>query len=226
MFALAKKLGREYQEDPSLLHPLFVRLPPLYPDTPSSPNPQTSPSISPSELELHNPDINPYSPIRLSDIFQLADRLLEEYPWDGPLIRGREIMGPGSVMVTYDQEWSEEEWTAEKALKYVDVEVVQPGAAVMDEDELVPSPTPRRVTNPALWEVLKKVKPSTLVALGVVFLGVGMAVYGVIRKRGREGGRVPSFGCTFVREAGDVIRCGSGCGNFSFVGCGVDCMVG
>lgn len=179
MFALAKKLGREYQEDPSLLHPLFVRLPPLYPDTPSSPNPQTSPSISPSELELHNPDINPYSPIRLSDIFQLADRLLEEYPWDGPLIRGREIMGPGSVMVTYDQEWSEEEWTAEKALKYVDVEVVQPGAAVMDEDELVPSPTPRRVTNPALWEVLKKVKPSTLVALGVVFLGVGMAVYGV-----------------------------------------------
>lgn len=88
-------------------------------------------------------------------------------------------MGPGSVMVTYDQEWSEKEWTPEKALKYVDMEVVQPGAAVMDEDELVPLPTSRRVTNPALRKVLKKVKPNTLVALGVVFLGVGIAVYGV-----------------------------------------------
>lgn len=88
-------------------------------------------------------------------------------------------MGPGSVVITYDQEWSEEEWTPEKALKCVDVDVVQPGAAVMDEDEPVPSPISRRATNPDLWKVLKRVKPSTLVALGVVFLGVGMAVYGV-----------------------------------------------
>lgn len=179
MFEFAKKLGREYQEDPSLLHPLFVRLPPLYPDTPPSPNPPTSPLISPSKLELHNPDVNPYSAIRLSDVFQLADRLMEEYPWDGSLIQGRDIMGPGSVVITYDQEWSEEEWTPEKALKCVDVDVVQPGAAVMDEDEPVPSPIYRRATNPDLWKVLKRVKPSTLVALGVVFLGVGMAVYGV-----------------------------------------------
>ncbi|KIR52495.1 hypothetical protein I315_05104 [Cryptococcus gattii Ru294] len=179
LFEFAKKLGREYQEDPSLLHPLFVRLPPLYPDTPPSPNPPMSPLISPSKLELHDPDVNPYSAIRLSDVFQLADRLMEEYPWDGSLIRGGDIMGPGSVVVTYDQEWSEEGWTPEKALKYVDVDVVQPGAAVMDEDEPVPSPISRRVTNPDLWKVLKRVKPSTLVALGVVFLGVGMAVYGV-----------------------------------------------
>lgn len=88
-------------------------------------------------------------------------------------------MGPGSVVITYNQEWSEEEWTPEEALKCVDVDVVQPGAAVMDEDEPVPLPTSRRVTDADLWKVLKRVKPCTLVALGVVFLGVGMAVYGV-----------------------------------------------
>lgn len=200
----------EAHDDPSLLHPLFARLPPLYPDTPDQPTPpplappgsrptrstkrrggsrsvsrsrsrsrRRKEKLTPSEeqpsageldekaaikeqldrsttlapdtpdeksslldgpilaelepraeaivtdtltwtdgelLETMEVDVdtppareeeaNPFSPLILSEVFQLADELMEKYPFDGPEVKGLEVLGPGSVVRTFDWERS------------------------------------------------------------------------------------------------------------------------
>lgn len=197
----------EAHDDPSLLHPLFARLPPLYTDTPDQPTPpppappgsrptrsrkprggsrsasrsrsrsrRRNEKLTPSEekpagdldekaaikeqldrsttLAPETPDeksyllggpilaelepraeaiitdtltwtdgellesvevdvdtppardeeANPFSPLILSEVFQLADSLMAKYPFDGPEVRGLEVLGPGSVVRTFDWE--------------------------------------------------------------------------------------------------------------------------
>lgn len=60
------------------------------------------------EVELGTPplrdeDANPFAPLVLSDVFRLADSLMEKYPWDGAL-QGLDVLGPGSVVRTFDWE--------------------------------------------------------------------------------------------------------------------------
>jgi hypothetical protein len=189
MLRLAKELGPEAADDPSLLHPLFSRLPPLFPDTPDQMTPPTSFKASSNDSD---PDtVNPYDPIPLSELFQLANKLMIEHPWDGPEINGQEIMGQGSVVMSYDLEMestsegssSGEAWTMADALKLVDKVVVRPGVAMMDDEEEEAEAVPVgrvRIRRRRRWLLrLGRNKMSTTLALGVVVLGVSMAVFGV-----------------------------------------------
>lgn len=191
MMDLAQKLDPEAADDPSLLHPLFSRLPPLYPDTPDQPFPiSLDPRIS---TETDRDDPNPYEPIPLSDLFQLADKLMVEHPWDGPDIRGKDIMGEGSVVMSYDLEMaplaSKEEdrkrWTMSDALQLVDKEVVRPGVTMVDDDEEegeAEKPVKRmrkqRIRRRWLF-LLGRNKVGTTLAIVVVVLGIVMAIFGV-----------------------------------------------
>ncbi|WVQ81438.1 hypothetical protein IAT38_003562 [Cryptococcus sp. DSM 104549] len=208
MLKIAKSLGPEYEQDPSLLHPLFTRLPPLYPDTPAAPSPPPpSPSPIPSSRTSREQDeANPYDPLPLSRVFALADELMERFPWDGEAVRGRRIMGEGSVVRTYNREYKED-WTAEDALEMVDVDVVLPGAGMPppsdDEDEDgsadLPPPSKRRRPLPLR---LPRNRLGTALALGVLLVGVGIAVYGV--KAGAGAGSVGGTG--WKRWWGAVVR--------------------
>ena len=176
MFTLAKTLGSEAREDPSLLHPLFARLPPLYPDTPDLPDPPTD--AVKEKLDPSDDEPNPYDPIPLSRIFRMTDDLLARYPLDGPLIRGGEIMGPHSVVCTYDAEPTESLPLCD-AQKLVESEVILPGATEPDEE---PAPPPiKHFRRP-------RSKIGTVMAVGVVVLGVGIAMYG-LRADSRSGWR-------------------------------------
>ncbi|KAK8843409.1 hypothetical protein IAR55_007066 [Kwoniella newhampshirensis] len=183
MLRMAEDLGSEYHEDPSLLHPLFVRLPPLYPDTPSTPEPPNTGTVPGTKATtLDDDDPNPYEPIKLSDLFKLTDCLMDQYPWDGEIVKGKDILGKGSVVCSYDLEMGDETWSVENALALIDVEVVKPGVATMDNDEEEADetePISRRPTRRSLSLRIPRHKLSTMLALGVVILGVGMAVYGV-----------------------------------------------
>lgn len=159
MLKLARDLGPEVTHDPSLLHPLFARLPPLYPDTPDSPSPP--PDFTAGEPAPRD-EPNPYTPINLSTVFALADGLLVKYPWDGQRIRGQEVFGPGSVVSTFDKEprarprgdnkepvtsekdeWDEKQgldedaWTLSDAEAAIDNDVILPGGDAMDDDEVL-----------------------------------------------------------------------------------------
>ena len=147
MMQLAKQ--SDYHDDPTLLHPFFAKLPPLFPDTPGDAKP---PASSP------DPD-NPYSPLILSEIFQLTDALQVKYPWNGRVIRGREIIGDASVIVTYEQE----DWDLDHALHHLTGEIIRPG---FHDDEHRPLPG-RRL----------RVGRRVVIALGVLLLGVGLARY-------------------------------------------------
>nr|XP_031862305.1 uncharacterized protein CI109_002270 [Kwoniella shandongensis]KAA5529377.1 hypothetical protein CI109_002270 [Kwoniella shandongensis] len=178
MSQMAKDLGSEYHEDPSLLHPLFVRLPPLYNDTPISPNPPATGTTCQADSFVEE-DANPYDPIKLSELFKLTDSLMERYPWGGEVIKGKEILGEGSVVCSYDIEMSNVHWSSQDALALIDVGVVQPGAGMLDDEDEDETPLSLRPTRRRLFLRLPKQKLSTILALGVVILGVGMAVYGV-----------------------------------------------
>lgn len=171
MMLLAKDLGAEGQDDPSLLHPLFSRLPPLFPDTPDQRN---SPAHKSAKDFGNGEEPNPYDPIPLSKLFEIADLLMVKYPWDGPEIRGREIMGSGSVACTYEQEISGDGWSLGDTLEMIDNNVVLPGAGDVaeDEEEILP-PIKRR----ARWRIrLPKNRAGTALALGVLVAGVGIAL--------------------------------------------------
>lgn len=175
MFRMAKALGSEGERDPSLLHPLFARLPPLYADTPVAPQPDVVSSRHADD------DPNPYEPIPLSLIFTLTDKLMAQYPWDEAPIRGDEIMGEGSVVYSYEREMaarkdSESDWTLETAVQLVDKEVVKPGSGEADEDEEEEPSLP--VTKRLRWRIrVPRDKAGTAVAVGIVLVGVGIAVY-------------------------------------------------
>jgi hypothetical protein len=198
MLRLAKALGPEAAEDPSLLHPLFSRLPPLWPDTPDSP--ALDLHATPMSLEA---EANPYNPIPLSDLFQLTDKLMAQFPWDSPEIRANDIMGEGSVVYTYELETAPytrdgvepHRWGIPEALAMVDKNVVRPGAGMMDDEEEEAeqvSPLrkpPRQPRSRQRWLIrLGSHKFGTAIALGVVLLGIGMAI-----SSGRAGGTHASW---------------------------------
>ena len=173
MFRLAKSLGSEAREDPSLLHPLFSRLPPLYADTPSSCVPEKS-------------DDNPYDPIAISTVFTITDQLLARYPWDGKDIRGHEIMGPGSVSNTYADETA---YTLKQAEKFSNKDVVLPGATEPD-----PIPVPEQPRRKSRSRPNRK---GTAIAVGILAIGIGVAVY---RSRGGIQGARVAWWTAFIRS--------------------------
>jgi hypothetical protein len=165
MARLVKQLGPEAQRDPSLLHPLFARLPPLYCDTPDAPTP---PTTAPPPTSPHA-EPNPYTPIALSTVFKLADKLFAKFPPDGPVTRAHEVLGQGSMVRTYSRE-RDEDWGLRDAEAAIDSDVILPGGDEADEDaSLVPDCrlSPRRLDH-----------LSTAVAVGIVVVGIGAAVLG------------------------------------------------
>lgn len=184
MMRLVKEMGQDAMDDPSVLHPLFARLPPLVADDPDTET--NAPPIgqvgsdSKKDADEHG-DVNPYEPIALSTIFKVADDLMARYPWDGPLIRGHEILGEASSVVTYAKE-DTPRWSLDMAEELVNGEVVRPGAATLDDDSeeeeedqpIVPPIKLRR-----RYRIrLPRNKVGTFVAFGVVLVGIGIAVYG------------------------------------------------
>ena len=181
MMALVRDMGQDAMDDPSVLHPLFARLPPLvadHPDMPADIDTDTARTVGGGVGDGER-DPNPYEPIRLSEIFKVADDLMARYPWDGSLIRGDEILGEASSVITYATEDSSE-WSLEKAETLVNGEVVRPGAASLDddseqeEDSVIPPAKSRRRSRIRV----PRNKVGTLVAVGVVLVGIGIAVYG------------------------------------------------
>lgn len=183
MLRLVSKLGSEARLDPSLLHPLFQRLPPLYADTPDAPKPPSD--FKAPEAKIYD-EPNPYDPIPLSGIFQLADRLQAKHPWDGHKIRGHEVMGPGSVVRTFareievdpeDEKAALKEWSLADAEAAIDQDVVLPGGEELDEEpdlaperwSLLPQRLGLRVGSNRFLSVL---------AVGMVVVGVSAALFG------------------------------------------------
>jgi hypothetical protein len=178
MLRLVKDLGQEAMDDPSILHPLFARLPPLLADDPVTTS--VSPEInvtSVNGVEGEYDEKNPYDPIPLSSIFKITDDLLARYPWDGPIIRGTEILGDASSVTTYLKE-NDDDWDLRLAETLVNGNVIQPGADMMEEEEEEEEaiPTPTRRLGRSLH--LPRNKVGTMVAVGIVLIGVGVAVYG------------------------------------------------
>ncbi|CAK9782930.1 hypothetical protein CC85DRAFT_308742 [Cutaneotrichosporon oleaginosum] len=206
MLKLAAALGPEARLDPSLLHPLFQRLPPLYADTPEEPRPP--PDFHPPEHGAKYDEPNPYAPIALSGIFQLADKLQAKHPFDGSRIRAHEVLGPGSVVRTYARELGDslnhnselddgemdekaalKGWTLADAEACIDKDVVLPGGSELDDDdETVPWPD-------RLGELARSQRVVTALTLGVLFLGVGAALY---RSSGRY--RLAGLWASYVRR--------------------------
>lgn len=200
MLKLAAALGPEVHHDPSLLHPLFQRLPPLYADTPDAPHPP--PDFHAAEQRSKFDEPNPYAPIALSGIFQLADKLQAKHPFDGPRVRAYEVLGPGSVVQTYLREQEPEldeksgldekapaKWTLADAEACISKDVVLPGGDELDDDEPVPWPD-------RLGELARSQRVVTALTLGVLLIGVGAAVF-------RSTGRyrfMSAFWATYLRR--------------------------
>lgn len=175
MLELVKQMGQEAMDDPSVLHPLFARLPPLLADDPDLRHTDKVGAGAGAQADTDN-DPNPYEPIALSTIFGIADDLMARYPWDGPVICGNEILGEASCVLTYAREHDDPTWSLKLAETLVTGEVVKPGAGMPgdseDEDEDdSQEKKPVRVRRP-------RNKIGTLVAVGVVLVGIGIAVYG------------------------------------------------
>ena len=169
MFDLAKELDSDGEQDPSLLHPLFARIPPLYADTPENPFP---PPTAADPLD----DPNPYTPIPLSKLFQIADELMTKWPWKGAVIRSMDFMGEGSVVRTYELEMANRVGDLDTALDWMDRDVVRPGADLPDEEEeqtVIPFRRRRRS------RILPRNKLGATLALSVVILGIGVTTFGV-----------------------------------------------
>jgi hypothetical protein len=174
MLMLVKEMGQEAMDDPSILHPLFARLPPLVAD-----DPDTTPTSLDGEKEVDTKqghgydDPNPYDPISLSTIFRITDDLLARYPYDGPLIRGEEILGEASSVNTFSRELGDD-WTLGLAESQITGEVIKPGADMLDEEE--EEEAPKAIRKPRIRVPRNKI--GTLVAISVVLVGMGIAVYG------------------------------------------------
>lgn len=172
MFRLAKLKGEDAEDDPSLLHPLFARLPPLFADTPDQPEYQVSAEKGGSDSY---DDPNPYDPIPISHVFSIADELMARFPWDGSVMRGNEVLGPGSTIRTYANEdlVQQGEWSLKAAEAMVDVDVMMPGGTEPDEEEEEAEPLKkvqkiRRRSN----------KGGLTIAVGIAVVGVSIALYG------------------------------------------------
>ena len=176
MFELARAMGPEAEEDPSLLHPLFSRLPPLVADTPEDAPSATDREPTGGQGGRYDDEQNPYDPIPISRIFHITDDLLARYPWDGPVIRGKDIMGPGSVVNTYENEHlvGEGRWSLIEGEGMTNKEVILPGATIPDEPEEEEPPKRAAKRRP----LKRRQQRQVAFALGVVVVGVGIAVYG------------------------------------------------
>jgi hypothetical protein len=177
MLRLVREMGQEAMDDPSILHPLFARLPPLVADDPatSSQSIETGEKADVGGWDVDDP--NPYEPIALSTIFRIADDLLARYPWDGPLIKGEEILGEASSVMTYPREL-DSDWNLKLAEQLVNGQVIKPGADMLDEEEEEES-IPKKIPRSRRLRIrVPRNKVSTLLAVGVVLFGVGIAVYG------------------------------------------------
>lgn len=217
MLDLAQDLGDEAKGDPTLLHPLFARLPPLYADIPGTDHdPLSLQSQQPNPGQSHapatgrpradwkhgnEPEINPYDPIPLSSIFDLADKLMLRHPWDGAEIRGREIMGPGSVLCTYERELDQSRGRGDgdvagggrreerikvmldEAEQLVDVQVTVLGVAdsedEQEEEEGESSSSISRIRKFKRLRIARATnKLGTAIAVGVLLVGIGIALHG------------------------------------------------
>lgn len=173
MLRLVKEMGQEAMDDPSILHPLFARLPPLLADDPDTTSPSLGEKDVKTEPDNGYDDPNPYEPILLSTIFRITDDLLARYPYDGPLIRGSEILGVASSVNTFSRE-KEDDWTLRLAESQINSEVIQPGADMLNEEE--EEEVPRPIRKPRVRVPSNKI--GTVVAISVVLVGMGIAVYG------------------------------------------------
>jgi len=174
MLRLVKEMGQEAMDDPSILHPLFARLPPLVADDPDtiSISLNGGKRVEPEQDHGYD-DPNPYDPILLSTIFRITDDLLARYPYDGPLIRGHEILGEASSVNTFSREM-DDDWTLRLAESQIVGEVIIPGADMLDEEE--EEEVPRPIREPRVRVPRNKI--GTVVAISVVLVGMGIAVYG------------------------------------------------
>ncbi|BEJ11669.1 hypothetical protein CspHIS471_0201290 [Cutaneotrichosporon sp. HIS471] len=202
MLKLAADLGPEVRLDPSLLHPLFQRLPPLYSDTPDEPKPPPGFHDPNAEARGKFDEPNPYTPIALSGIFQLADKLQAKHPFDGSRVRAHEVLGSGSVVRTYvfeigeqldeqakvDEKAALKAWTLADAEACIDKDVVLPGGDQLDDDEPVPWPD-------RLGGLARSRRIVTTITIGVLLIGVGAALY---RSTGRY--RFVTWWTTFMRR--------------------------
>jgi hypothetical protein len=175
MLRLVKEMGEEAMDAPSILHPLFARLPPLVAD-----DPDTTPTTVGEKVDVKAESDsydgpNPYEPIMLSTIFRITDDLLARYPFDGPLIRGTEILGEASSVMTYSRE-AEEGWTLKLAELQINGEVIKPGADMLDDEEEEEEQVPRPIRRTRIR--IPRNKLGMVVAVGVVLVGMGIAVYG------------------------------------------------
>lgn len=155
LFELAKGLD----DDPTSLHPYFARLPPLVADTPLSPPPPSHP-LSLNDIHDLKPDFNPYDPLYLSTLFQAADSLMAEFPPNHRAVRLDEIMGPDSMVHTYQTE---------------DLAVAE--SLIHSENILADAPESDDESEPA--------RPSsrTAITIGIVIISIGIAVYTQPRAR-------------------------------------------
>ena len=174
MLRLVREMGQEAMDDPTILHPLFARLPPLVADIPDATKPLNEKEEEFEENNLYD-DPNPYEPILLSTIFRITDDLLARYPWDGPGIRGQEILGEASSVYTYPRE-TEDGWSLHLAESKINGEVIKPGADMLDEEEEEEEP-PAPIRKRTRIRIPRN-QVGTLVAFSVVLVGMGIAIYG------------------------------------------------
>ena len=215
MLKLAKELGSEVDNDPSLLHPLVSRLPPLYADTPSNPVPPSSPTSSSAQIALPgnaNGDAdgsfeepNPFQPIPISRILSLAEGLLARFPFNGDVVRGTQIMGKDSAINTYTSDEQDARAdtpdTAQRSVTLQDLEqcvdrdVILPGASEPDDEPSIqktrPRPSDALARSRRRWLFrrsllsMRSFSAKEALAFGVVVIGVGIAFYSL---RGPAGG--------------------------------------
>lgn len=175
-------------EDPTSLHPFFSRLPPLVADTPSSPSLPSPLPLSQKEIHdiLHTTDSaaskNPHEPIYLSSLFEATDSLLAEFPPDHPEVRMYEIMGPGSMVRTYDAELSGDFDLAQaESLVLGDKDgwdiLVEPALEPSDDEDEHEVPTEQPKLERTAKGGLGIPRLGTALAISVLVVGIGFAVY-------------------------------------------------
>ncbi len=164
------------------MHSHLSALPPLIADEADAASvPAPMPAATLSKRDYVDPDSpNPHDPIVLSELFKLTSTLYDRFPLDHPLIKAEEIFGPDSVVNTYERVDPATEKVHSLSLAAAG-QLVDDGlgkARVLaepqpvdsdDEDEDAkpvskrPSPTPNRL--------------GTAIAMGVLCVGIGIAVY-------------------------------------------------
>lgn len=113
---LITTLAPYLSSDPGLLHTTLSSLPPFLvssslnqsPTSPSPPPPTTP--TAPTSDDDSSPSSPDHPPLPLPDLFALTTRLLAAHPPFDPTSKGglgvEQVMGPRSVVFTYEEEWT------------------------------------------------------------------------------------------------------------------------